>query len=221
LLAVLPSGMSVPNGTADRKSRFAADMRRVLETVRACHAQPQAPSILVVSPQEAADTTMVALQLAAAAAATQRVLLIDADMHERTLAAIIPGESDAGLVDVAVGRKVLAEAVVHDARTNINIMPLVSPKSYRLGRMRDADIEAAFDQTSCFDLVIVAAGTHDSDPAVRFFAGLVDHVVLVVAAGNNGQGDVDQLIARLAIDPRKVRGTILTGAKTPARSLSA
>jgi uncharacterized protein involved in exopolysaccharide biosynthesis/Mrp family chromosome partitioning ATPase len=214
LLAVLPSGMPIPNGTADRKSRFAADMRRVIETVRASHTQPQAPRILVVSPQQVADTTMVALQLAAAAAATQRVLLIDADMHERTLSAIVPGESDAGLVDVAVGRKALAEAVMHDARTNINIMPLVSPKSFRLGRMRDADIEAAFDQTGCFDLVIVAGGTHDSDPAVRFFAGLVDHVVLVVAAGMSGQGDIDQLTARLALDPRKIRGTVLTGAKS-------
>ena len=213
LLAVLPGGMPIPDGTTDRKSRFAADMRRVIETVRACHTQPQTPSILVVSPQEVADTTMVALQLGAAAAATQRVLLIDADMHERTFSAIIPGESDAGLVDVAVGRKVLSEAVVHDERTNINVMPLVSPKSQRLGRMRDADIKAAFDQTNCFDLVIVAAGTHDSDPAVRFFAAMVDHVVLVVAAGTSGQGDIDQLIARLAIDPRKIRGTVLTGAK--------
>jgi hypothetical protein len=107
----------------------------------------------------------------------------------------------------------LAEAVIRDQRTNINLMPLVSPKTYRRGDMTDSDIKSAFDQTRRYDLVIVAAGHRDSDPGVRFFAGLVDHVVLVVGSGRSGKREIDQLIARLGIDPRKIRGTVLTGAK--------
>jgi Mrp family chromosome partitioning ATPase len=49
----------------------------------------------------------VALTLAAVAAATQRVLLIDADLERRTLSAIDADQNDAGLVDVAVGRREL------------------------------------------------------------------------------------------------------------------
>ena len=51
------------------------------------------------------DSIAVSLMLAAVAAATQQVLLIDADLELRTLSAVDGDQSDAGLVDVAVGRR--------------------------------------------------------------------------------------------------------------------
>ena len=88
----------------DPHSRFAREIQKVYEAVRASHNKRGNPSVLVVAADDEDDTASVALMLAAAAAATQRVLLIDTDLKRRTLSAIDADESEAGLVDVAVGR---------------------------------------------------------------------------------------------------------------------
>jgi Mrp family chromosome partitioning ATPase len=214
VLAVLPrvAGPQPLNPLADLKSRLAIEMRKVHDAVRANHTKRTGPSILVVSDDED-DATAVALNLASVAAATQRVLLIDADQHRRTLATLMPDQTDGGLVDVAVGRKALADVVVRHPQSNINLLPLISRNSLRRGKIKDDDLRAAFEQTKSFDMAIVAARNCDRDPSARFFAGLVDHIVLVGRAGVAGKAEIDRIIATLGIDPGSVRGTVLTGAR--------
>jgi succinoglycan biosynthesis transport protein ExoP len=150
--------------------------------------------------------------LAAVAATTQRVLLIDADLEQRTLAAVDGDQSDAGLVDVAVGRRELADVIVRDDETNINMVPFVSPNSRRDRRINEADIKAAFAQAKRFDTVIVAAVGLNRDPSTRFFAGLVDHIILVARNDGRDDGEVEGFVAQLGADARKIRGAVLTGA---------
>ncbi len=149
--------------------------------------------------------------LAAVAAASQRVLLIDSDLERRTLSAIDADQNDAGLVDVAVGRHDLSDVIVRDRETNINLTSLISPSSRRDRRISEADIKKAFDQTKRFDMVIVAAVGLDGNPSTNFFAGIVDHIVLVARTDNRSARAVEQFIARLGRDSRKVRGAVLTG----------
>jgi len=85
----------------DPKSRFAMELRKVLEALRTSHKARGSPSVLVVASDDEDDTVSVALTLAAAAAATQRVLLIDSDLERRTLSAIDADRNEAGLIDVA------------------------------------------------------------------------------------------------------------------------
>jgi succinoglycan biosynthesis transport protein ExoP len=214
VLAVLPRvlGPQRSNALADLKSRLAVEMRKVHEAVRASHNQSTRPSILVISHDED-DATAVALNLASVAAAAQQVLLVDVDPQRRTLSAIVPDQTEGGLVDVAVGRKALADVVIRHQQSKINLLPFISPSSLRRGKINDDDIRAAFEQTKHFDMVIVAARSFDSDPSARFFAGLVDHIVLVAQAGAAGKADIDQFIAALGIDARNVRGTVLTGSR--------
>jgi polysaccharide biosynthesis transport protein len=215
MLAVVPTGGDSKgwSGSQDGGSRVASEMRRALDVIRANHTGKGAPCILIVAPYDSSGTAAVALHLALAVAATQRVLLIDADVHERTLSALCPRQSEAGLVDVAAGHKILSEVVIRDERTNINILSFVSPKSRRLGKMKDEDIKSVFDQTKRFDAVIVAAGGHDSDPSTRFFAGVVDHVLLIVKPGQDGDREIEQAVDALGIDTRKIRGTVVTSSK--------
>jgi Mrp family chromosome partitioning ATPase len=170
--------------------------------------------VLIVAADDEDDTIAVSLMLAAVAATTQRVLLIDTDLEQRTLAAVDCDQGDAGLVDVAVGRRQLADVIVRDDETNINMVPFVSPNSRRDRRIGEPDIKAAFAQAKRFDLVIVTAVGLNGEPSTRFFAGLVDHIILV--ARNDGRDDsaVEQFVARLGADARKIRGAILTGAGT-------
>jgi uncharacterized protein involved in exopolysaccharide biosynthesis/Mrp family chromosome partitioning ATPase len=197
----------------DPASPFAREIRKVYEAVRASHTKRGSPSILIIAPGADDDTAAVALTLAALAAETQRVLLIDADLERRTLSAIDADESEAGLVDVAIGRLRLTDVVVHDRGTNINLVPFVSPNSRRDRRIEDEDIETAFAQTKNFDMVIVAGIDFGRDPSARFFAGLVDHIVLVTRANEADESAVDECVSRLGLDARKVRGTVLTGAQ--------
>jgi uncharacterized protein involved in exopolysaccharide biosynthesis/Mrp family chromosome partitioning ATPase len=213
VLAVLPDvdvsfGL---NAVADPTSSFAREIRKVYDAVRTSHRKPGNPSVLVVSCDDQDDTAAVALALAAVAAATQRVLLIDADLERRTLSAIDADQSEAGLVDVATGRRLLSDVVARDRQTNITMVPLVALESRRDRRISDADVKRAFDQTKRFDMVIVAAMDLNRDPGTRFFAGLVDHIVLVARADEQNETAVEQFIARLGLDARKVRGAVLTG----------
>jgi len=213
VLAVLPN-VDVSFGlhaVDDPKSLFAMEIRKVYEAVRASHKTRGNPSILVVASDDEDATAAVALTLAAVAAATQHVLLIDADLERRTLSAIDADQNEAGLVDVAIGRRELSDVIIRDRETNLNLVSFVSPNSRRDRRISDADIKQAFDQTKRFDMVIVAAVDLSRDPSTRFFAGLVDHIVLVAKADNRHEGAVEQFIARLGLDARKVRGTVLTG----------
>ena len=195
----------------DPHSRFAREIQKVYEAVRASHKKRGNPSVLVVTADDEDDTASVALMLAAAAAATQRVLLIDTDLKRRTLSAIDADEGDAGLVDVAVGRLELSDVIVRDRDTNVNLLPFVSPNSRRDRLISDADIKAAFDKTKRFDMVIVAAVDVARDPSARFFAGLVDHIVLVARADERGDDAIELFVARLGNDAQKVLGAVLTG----------
>ena len=215
VLAMLPhiEGPQRLNALEDPTSPFAAEMRKVHDAVRANHNKRTGTSILVIGSHDEDDATTVALNLASIAAATQRVLLIDADLHRRTLSAIVPDQTEGGLVDVAVGRKVLSDLVIRHQQSNINLMPFVSPNSRRQGKINDADVRSAFEQTKRFDVVIVAAMNFDRGPAARFFAGLVDHIVLVSKGGGTSRVDIDQIISTLGVDARNIRGTVLTSAQ--------
>jgi uncharacterized protein involved in exopolysaccharide biosynthesis/Mrp family chromosome partitioning ATPase len=195
----------------DPHSRFAREIQKVYKAVGASHKKRGNPSVLVVTADDEDDTASVALMLAAAAAATQRVLLIDADLKRRTLSAIDADDGEAGLVDVAVGRRELSEVIVRDRDTNVNLLPFVSPNSRRDRRISDADIKEAFDKTKRFDMVIVAAVDVSRDPSARFFAGLVDHIVLVARADERDDDAIELFVARLGADGHKVLGAVLTG----------
>jgi polysaccharide biosynthesis transport protein len=215
VLAVLP-GVDVSFGldaVGDPTSRFAAGIRKVYEAVRAGHKKRGNPSILIVAPDDGDDTAAVALTLAALAAVTQRVLLIDADVEQRTLSAIDADQSDAGLVDVAVGRRRLSDVVFRDRGTNVNLLPFVSPNSRRDRSITDEDLRGAFAQTRHFEMVIVAAMDISRNPSTRFFAHLVDHILVVTRADEVDDGAVDDFVSRLGLDARKVRGAVVTEAE--------
>jgi len=215
VLAVLP-GLDEPpalRAVNEPKSRFARDIRRVYEAVRASHKKSGNPSLLVVARGDDDETAAVALNLAAVGALTQRVLLIDADLGQRTLTAVDADQSEAGLVDVAVGRRLLSDVVIRDRQTNINLVPFVAPNSRRDRKINDEDVRLAFAQTKYFDMVIVAAMDSDRDPSGRFFAGLVDHIVLVASTDEADDGAIEALVARFGLDARKIRGAVLTSAE--------
>ena len=198
----------------DPRSRFAREIGQVLEAIRASQGMHDNPSILVVAADDEDDAVSGALTLAAAAAMKERVLLIDTDLDRRTLAAIDADRNEGGLVDVAIGRRKLSEVTFRDRETGIHVTSFVAPNSRRDRQIIEADIERAFDQTKRFDMVIVAALGFGSDPGMRLFAGLVDHIVLVAAADRQDPSALEQFALQLGPDAQKILGAVLTGVGT-------
>jgi succinoglycan biosynthesis transport protein ExoP len=216
VLAVLPNtdvtfGLSAAENP---RSRLSMELYKVHQAVRASQGMRGNPSVLVVAADDEDDSIAVSLMLAAVAATSQQVLLIDADLEQRTLSAVDGDQSDCGLVDVAVGRRDLRDVIVRDDETNINMVPFVSPSSRRDRPISEADIKKAFAQAKRFDMVIVAAIDLNRNPSTRFFAGLVDHIILVARTDGRSDGAVERFIAQLGPDARKIRGAVLTGAGT-------
>ena len=60
-------------------------------------------------------------------------------------------------------------------------------------------------------MVIVAAVDLSRDPSTRFFAALVDHIVVVARPNEKDKRAVDRFISRLGADALKVRGAVLVG----------
>ena len=213
ILAVLPNvdvsyGLSA---TEDPKSRFASEIQKVQDAVREAHKGRSNPTVLVIASSDEDDTVAVALMFAAAETVKNRVLLIDADVERRTLSALDADHTNAGLVDIAAGRRNLDEVVVRDADTNINLLPFVAPGSRRNGSLREVDVRKAFEQAKRFDMVIVAAIRLNGEPCTRLFASLVDHIILVARADEQNTEAIERLMTDLGRDARKVRGAVLTG----------
>jgi hypothetical protein len=104
--------------------------------------------------------------------------------------------------------------IVRDDETNINMVPFVSPSSRRDRQISEADIKDAFAEAKRFDMVIVAAVDPSRNPSTTFFAGLVDHIILVARTDGRNDGAVEHFIAQLGPNARKIRGAVLTGAGT-------
>jgi len=211
VLAVLPD-VDVAFGLSEIQkpaSRFASEIRKIYEAVRLSHAASANASVLVLSAGAEDGSVTVALCLAATAAATQHVLLIDADLERRTLSAIDADDGEAGLVDVALGRRLLSDVIKLDRDTNINMAPLVALDSRRDRPIYDADIGRAFEQTKRYDLVVITA-MNDGNPSLGFFTGLADHVVLIARASEYESAAFRQFVAR--INSRKIRGAVLVAA---------
>ena len=211
VLAVMPQLDAIDHATLeDPRSHIAAGIHKVFDTVRTAPGKRDNPSVLVLASGVDSGSAPVALTLAALAAATQRVLLIDTDLERGTLSVIDADRNEAGLVDVALGRRLLSEAVIRDADTNVNFIPFVAPNSRRDRRITDEDVKLAFAQTENFDMVIVAAADPNADPSTGFFAGLVDHIVLVIKTDEAKSAAA--IVASLGLNGRKVRGAVLAGA---------
>ncbi|MGO9397017.1 MAG: GumC family protein [Xanthobacteraceae bacterium] len=216
VLAVLPNtdvsfGLSAAENP---RSRLSKELYKVHQAVRAGQQERGNPSVLVVAADDEDDTVAVSLMLAAVAAASQKVLLIDTDLDQRTLAAVDGDRSDAGFTDVALGRRELRDVVIRDEETNIHMVPFVSASSRRAREIREGDIEQAFEQAKRFGVVIVAAVGMERSPSTSFFAGMVDHIIVVASADGRNDRAVERFVALLGADARKIRGAVLTGAET-------
>jgi capsular exopolysaccharide synthesis family protein len=162
--------------------------------------QTESQTLLLMSGLPEAGTTTVASNLAAAAAATGRnVLLIDANFRRPALGKIMEiSDTAPGLGDVLANAASLEEAI-HDAGDGVSVMPAGSPGNRVFERLNNGLIDGVLaDLRTRFDLIIF-----DAPPAVvagdaMMLANKVDAAVLVIRANQEHRGLVSRMITRLS-----------------------
>jgi hypothetical protein len=214
LLAVLPPHTHAREleVLGQPQSRFASEIRALEKTLR--QTSPRRLLILGVKDDDAAAA--VALNLAAVAANTQRVLVVDADPSRRALARLLLFAPAGGLTDARTDKGSLETLIKRDERSRIHIVPL-SPRSRR-DVPKPEDIKAAFDLAAGYDLTIVTgAGRNGALPAL---AGVVDRIALVLDAGGIQAGDAE-ILALLDGSEGKLAGIVVANAGARAQPTAA
>lgn len=173
--------------------------------------QREAQTLLLVGGLPESGTTTVATNLAAAAAATGRsVLLVDANFRRPGLQKAMGVSEDAlGLGDVLTGSANVDEAI-HDVGDGVHVMPAGTPANRVFEKLNNGVIDGVLaDLRSRYDLVIF-----DTPPAVvagdaLMLANKLDAAVLVVRANQEHRGLVARMINRLSESRCELVGVLL------------
>jgi len=168
-------------------------------------------TLLLVGGLPGAGTTTIATNLAAAASASgKRVLVVDANFRRPRLAEAMGVANGAiGLGDVLVGSASLNDCIV-DAGDGVSVMSAGTPANRMIDRVNSAAFDSLIAQLrSSFDLVIF-----DAPPAVvagdaMLLANKVDAAVLVVRAQQEHRGLVLRMMNKLADTRCELLGVLL------------
>jgi hypothetical protein len=122
---------------------------------------------------------------------------------------LVSNVGEACLMDVLTGRKLLSESVIHDKKTNLNLLPLLANTNVSYSNIGDKEITSAFDQMKRYDLVVVVATSEDNDPLGQSLADLIQDIVLVARAGTDSRW-FDTMISSFGENVYKIRGIVMT-----------
>jgi len=178
----------------------------------------QRRSLLITSAAPEDGRTTVVMNLAVSMAqAGRRVLVVDANFRQPTIAEMYPAAAPSGLSSALVGEGAWHEAVTPTEVPNLSVLtagPLPPNPAELLGSDNMAQLIS--DMTGEFDQVIF-----DGAPALlvadaTILATQVDGVILVVRAGVNSAGIVQRTSAQLQRVGAHVLGAVLQGVRTTA-----
>jgi succinoglycan biosynthesis transport protein ExoP len=192
----------VLSGPSGLPGRDAAELARLLSRLPARGTLGRAQRVLVLAADEEQEGTEVVIALARlAAAADERVLVVDGDERGRTVARLIGGGTRARDDE---GVKTTEDAL-HDPESGFDVL---APNP-RVGR-NAAALHESLCRASDFDLVLIDAGAALSNPAAHGYAGLCDDIVVLAKIGRTRMPDLLDTLAALGEHQGKLQGLVLT-----------
>jgi capsular exopolysaccharide synthesis family protein len=229
-LGAIPSLASVANGsklspvdyiTANPFSGFAEAFRGLRSAI--VHGSEGPVKVVVVTsslPEEGKTTTAVCLgRLAALQGA--KVVIVDCDLRRRSMQGALDAKPRSGLLEVLEGEASLEEAVVHDADTGADILPLASERI----TPKDVFGGVEFDRllaklTSAYDLILL-----DTPPVLavsdsRVLARKADFVLFVARWKKTPAPAIHGALRLLAASNVGVSGIVLNQFDINANAVS-
>lgn len=192
------------------RSPFAIGAYRLADLFAAQALPDRARSVLFLS--VSAQSTEVVLNVAIAAAqATWRVLLIDADGSGNGLSRHLDVAPAFGLADVIERRCPLGSAVLSDDRTSVRILANAGSGKPRSSSMRpspqqiDAHLLAPADG---YELIFIDGGAVGADATAYALAAVADDVVLVAGTGQTSGSQIRDALEMLGPFSDRLRGIV-------------
>lgn len=208
------AGMASFGGHRDRiGEEFRIARQHVMQTMATADgAIPHRNMVMVTSSRPGEGKSFAALNLAAALAegSGRQVVLVDADMRERSLSRMLGFTDDPGLLDLNVSPSQLIRTVVIPSKLdNLAFLPLggTAGDAGDLSRalaVAGNPVSALLEHVANYfrDSIVVIdvpACLADSDPAA--FAPIVGQIVLVVEAGRTRRREVEGALDLLDVCP--------------------
>jgi capsular exopolysaccharide synthesis family protein len=167
-------------------SGFAEGIRTLQFSMKRAAAERDMTLLLVTSALPGEGKSTVSVNLARdAAAAGNRVLLIDADLRHPSLTTTLGLRAPAGLSDVIAGHCELQDALRRDPRTGLFVIGgshrLHGPDALSLLGSAEMDALLSFSRR-CFDLVVIDSAPLLPIADTRLLSEMVDGVVMVIAS---------------------------------------
>ncbi len=190
-------------------SAFSKAIRQVRCELQGLATKGVSRRILVTALRPGAGTSVVALNLALAAAQDSRTpLLVDAGRGEKSLTQLLAADAELGLADVVSGATGLVRAALQDEATGVFFLPRASATAAPAVTAEKIASEF-FPAARRFDPMIVDGSAIGTDDVTQAFAASVDDIVLVVRKGAAGRADLAQASAILGVHAAKIRGFVL------------
>lgn len=188
--------------------RNALAVRALRNALRVCGAK----SAMVLSTKDNEGGAATALDLAmAASVGGERVLIVDADLHGRSLSKAVGPASKRGIYEVLHNQMALRDAVQVDGKSGLAVLA-VSSSSIGLNKplTREQLTSLIATAKSEFDFIVVSAAAVLDDPDVIGLGTVADTVVLVAQAGVTRRDEIAAAVRLLKPLQRKVKGAVLT-----------
>lgn len=200
-----PHGASVPGLLEEHVldapySRFAEAARNVSALITAARRMRGEKVVCIVSSVAKEGKTTVAANLATLIASTSksRVLIIDGDLHRRTLSARLAPDAVVGLIEALDDPQRLTSYVTQRERTGLHVLPCLLPAripnaAELLGsRQMELLLETA---RAAYDLVIVEVAPIMSVADVKMIERCIDSFVFVIEWGKTKQRLVHEALS--------------------------
>ncbi len=145
----------------------------------------------------------------------ESVLLIDADSTSRSLTMIAAPDAAIGLAEVLSGVATLKAALVGEAETGIQFLPMAkTPLSRNLRLSQEAVSQLIASACTQFDYVLFVGAPLSEAPEASSIAACVSQIALVVRESVTTRDDIALCVRALRADPGKTCGVILNMASS-------
>jgi capsular exopolysaccharide synthesis family protein len=172
-------------------------------------------TLLVTSSAPQDGKTLVAVNLAVVLASqSNRVLLVDADLHTSAVREVLGVEQQPGLAEALEGREELGSLLRFVERLNLHYLPAGTYQTNPTELLQGARLKTALDElASSFEWVVV-----DSPPLALFadpvsLSALVDATLLVVRCDSTPKESVRDAVA--ALEGAFLAGIVLNACDSP------
>jgi polysaccharide biosynthesis transport protein len=197
-------------GTYKPLSPFAEQLRALRAGLWLRARQPKVVAITAARPSEGKTTVAVALGRSAALNG-ERVVVVDCDIRQPSLAQLLDAEGKPGLVDCLLGHATLAEITQADDLSAAAFIPAGSAEIDAAGLFTSDAMRKLLEQLRAeYDLVLLDAPPALAMTDARLLARLADATVLCVRWRHTPLGVVQKAVDLLEDAEARIAGIALT-----------